>query len=171
MFKRLFGILSGGLLGYVWGWIWGWSLVDPNLDYWAAAAAFGALVGLGVGLSGIFWQLAPFWASATIGLYLGWVLRTLIFGDVPGGFGMLLMVIGAAEGIWLTGRLKWQNSQRALRVLLAIVYAGFFGGFLVDVLLLDKGLGLASVRSITGQSVAVIICGALGGVVAAFWRR
>jgi hypothetical protein len=169
MGRKLLGILTGALLGYVWGWIWGWSVVDPNLDLWALAAAFGALVGLGVGLSSAFWQLAGVWLSATVGLYLGWIARTLIFGDVPGGPGMLLILAGAGAGGYLAVRAGWTDSPRATKILLAALYTGFIGGFLVSILLLPALLGTARPQTILSQAPAVLACGVLGAALAA-WR-
>ncbi len=163
MGRKLLGIFTGALLGYIWGWIWGWSAVDPNLDLWAVAAAFGALVGLGVGFSGVFWQIAGVWISATFGLYLGWILRTLIFGDQPGGFGMLVILAGTVVGAYLAIRSDWVENPRVVKILLVALYAGFFGGFLFSMLLPLLGLP----RSIVTQAPAVVVCGGLGGLLAA----
>jgi hypothetical protein len=169
MARKLLGILTGALLGYIWGWIWGWSVVDPALDLWALAAAFGALVGLGVGLSSAFWDLAGVWLSATVGLYLGWIARTLIFGDVPGGPGMMIILAGAGAGGYLAVRADWSERRRPIAILLAAVYTGFFGGFLVSALLAPALLGAAYPQTILGQAPAVLACGILGGALAA-WR-
>jgi hypothetical protein len=168
MGRKLLGIFTGALLGYIWGWIWGWSAVDPSLDLWALAAAFGALVGLGVGFSSVFWQVAGTWISATLGLYLGWILRTWIFGDTPGGPGMLVIMAGAAAGGYLALRSGWADNPRLTNTLLAALYSGFFGGFLISVLL-PIVLQMAPAQPILSQAPAVILCGALGGLLAA-WR-
>jgi len=158
--SRLLLIFTAALSGYIWGWIWGWSLFDPNRDVWALAAAALGLVGLVAGLLGLFQKYAVAWLGATGGLFLGWYARTLIFGDHPGGWGLLLLLAGAVGAGWLARRLAWK-----LPVLLAALYCGFFGGFLIDVVLLDRVLGLVRVHSIQGQAPWVIAGACLGG-----WR-
>jgi hypothetical protein len=169
MARKLLGIFTGALLGFIWGWIWGWSAVDPGLNLWLLAAGFGALVGLGVGLSNVFWQLAGTWISATLGLYLGWILRTWIFGDSPGGPGMLVIMAGAAVGGYLALRSGWADSPRWTNILMAALYAGFFGGSLINLLLMQFDLQVAPTQPILSRAPALILCGALGGLLMA-WR-
>ena len=159
----LFAMFSGALLGYIWGWIWGWSLFDPNSDVWALAAGVGALLGLLLGALRHMRANAVSLLCATIGLLLSWYARTLIFGDIPGGWGILLMLVGSAAGLALG--IFWQRrcSARLLRALLWALYAGFFGGFLIDVLLLDVVLGLVETHSVLSQAPWVILCGVVGG--------
>jgi hypothetical protein len=167
--QKLFALFTGALLGYFWGWIWGWSLFDPNSDLWALLAAVGALLGLVAGITLLVWRNRGALASASIGLYLGWILRTLLFGDIPGGWGLLLLCLGAVAG-WIAGaRLcrPAEAKQNTITALIVALYAGFFGGFLVDVVLLDLLLGVVKSHSILSQAPAVLGCGVLGGIVAA----
>ena len=165
--KRLFGGLSAALIGYMWGWIWGWSLFDPNLDLWALLAAICALAGLVVGLLGSFWPRSAGFLCATLSLYLGWVLRTWIFGDTPGGWGILLMVLTIIAGLWLAREFKLQGQPSSVIILLNVLYIGFFGGFIIDVLLLGLVYGAARPHTILTQAPWVIACGVLGGWVSA----
>jgi hypothetical protein len=161
--KRLFGGLSTALIGYMWGWIWGWSLFDPNLDLWALIAALGALLGLVAGLLGLFWRRSADLLCATLGLYLGWVLRTWIFGDKPGGWGLLLMAMMVLGGVWLARAYKLQQKQSTIIILLSVLFIGFFGGFIIDVLLLGLVYGANRPHTILTQAPWVIACGVLGG--------
>ena len=165
---KLLGIFSGALIGYVWGWTWGWSLVDPERDVWALAAALAALIGLLLGLmTARFWQVAGSVFGATLGLYLGWLLRTLIVGDVPGGFGLARLLAGASGGGLLGARPSVRDNPAARRALIGALVIGFFGGFLIDVVLLDLALRIVTSHSILSQAPAVIVCGVLGGWLAA----
>ena len=165
--SRLFSIFTGALVGYMWGWIWGWSLVDPNSDIWALAAGVFALVGLLFGATPYLWRYGGVILCATCGLYLGWVGRTLLFGDVPGGIGALFML----GSIMIGGVIGERLSHRAatLPVLLGALYIGFFGGFIIDVVLIDEVLKLVRTHSIVSQAPAVLACGIVGGIVAARW--
>jgi hypothetical protein len=160
--RRLFGVFTGALVGYVLGWILGWSLFDPDSDVWALAAAVGAMLGLLIGLTPGFWLRAGMLIGAAIGLYLGWILRTLLFGDVPGGIGLFLILGGALVGGLVGARPTFQGGA-SLRTLVCAAYVGFFGGFLVDVILRNVILGLIKTHSILGQAPAVIVCGVIGG--------
>jgi hypothetical protein len=166
--KRLFGVFTGALIGYAFGWILGWSAFDPNSDVWALAAAVGAILGLLIGVAPGFWQRAGMFIGAAIGLYLGWILRTLLFGDVPGGAGLFLIIGGALVGGLVGARPAFQEGV-SLRALICAAYVGFFGGFLIDVILLDVILGWVKTHSILGQAPAVIACGVIGGLLGG-WR-
>ncbi len=161
--KKLFGIFSGALVGYMWGWIWGWSLFDPNSDMWALLAAVLGLAGLAAGMLPFFWRRAGSLFGATLGLYLGWTLRTLVFRDVPGGPGVIMMLAGVLSGGWIGARKAFVDGSQGLHILVGALYIGFFGGFLVDVVLLDLVLGWVKTHSILGQAPMVIACGILGG--------
>ncbi len=167
IYNKLFGIFTGALLGYMWGWIWGWSLFDPNRDIWALAAGLCAVLGLLLGLTLYFWRYADIFSTATLGLYLSWIARTLIFGDVPGGWGIALMAAGVIAGVAIGIRLNRQGNEALTPVLLGVLYIGFFGGFLIDVVLLDVILGLVQTHSVLSQAPAVLICGVIGGAVVA----
>jgi hypothetical protein len=184
MAHKLLGIFTSVLLWYIWGWIWGWSLVDPNLDLWALLAGAGALGGLAWGVISVMRANArdkaaagkkdtgkPFdvWIvllCATFGMFIGWAARTMIFGDIPGGPGLLVMLAGVIAGVWIGARPGLQ-SERWRRTLLVVLYTGFFGGFLVDMGL--RGLALSA--SIPRMALIVIACGALGGAIAWLWKR
>ena len=184
MAHKLQGIFTSVLLWYIWGWIWGWSLVDPNLDLWALLAGLGALIGLAWGVISVIQAKARDTAAAgdrdarksidiwivllcaTFGMFTGWAAHTMIFGDKPGGPGLLVMLAGVAAGIWIGARPSLE-SDRWRRTLLVVLYAGFFGGFLVDIAL----RGLALPTSILRMALIVIACGALGGANAWFWKR
>lgn len=173
LFKKLFSIFTGALLGYFWGWIWGWSLFDPNSEMWALLAAVFALTGLVVGITPFVQRNLGALASASIGLYLSWLARTLLFGDKPGGWGVLFLCLGAVAG-WFVGKRLCSPAEakhRLITSLIVALYAGFFGGFLVDVILLDLLLGIFKTRSILSQAPAVLVCGILGGIVAAYLMR
>ena len=164
--KRLLGVFTGALVGYVFGWILGWSVFDPDNDVWALAAAVGAMLGLLIGLAPGFWRRAGMLIGAAIGLYLGWILRTLLFGDVPGGIGLLFIIGGAIVGGFVGARSMFQAGA-SLRTLVCAAYVGFFGGFLFNVLLLDVILGWVKTHSILGQAPAAIACGVIGGLLGA----
>ena len=170
--KKLFGIFSAALIGYMFGWILGWSFFDPNSDVWALAAAVCAIAGLIVGIGPFFWNHAGVFFGSAIGLYLGWILRTLLFGDVPGGIGLAFVLGGAIAGGLVGSRLAFQKDGTPLRVLICALYIGFFGGFLIDVVLLDMVLNLFQPHTILNQSPAVIAGGIVGGWLAArLWRQ
>ena len=172
LLQKLFTLFTGALLGYFWGWIWGWSLFDPNSDVWALLAGVGALVGLIAGVTPFVWRYRGVLASASIGLYLSWIVRTLLFGDKPGGWGILFLGLGAIAGLIIGVRLcsPADAKQKVITGLVVALYAGFFGGFLVDVVLLDLLLGVVKSHSILGNAPAVIGCGLLGGILAARWQ-
>ncbi len=167
--RRLFGMFTGALLGYLWGWVWGWSLFDPNSDRWALAAATVALVGLLFGATTYLWRYGELLISLTFGLYLSWLARTVLFGDIPGGPGIFLM----AGGVVISGvvglRVRRRANKTDLAILLGALYLGFFGGFLIDIVLMDKVLNLARTHSILSQAPAVLACGLVGGIVVARW--
>ncbi|MBI5565158.1 MAG: hypothetical protein HY870_09690 [Chloroflexi bacterium] len=165
--RRLFGLFTGALLGYLWGWVWGWSLFDPNSDRWALAAAIVALAGLLCGATTYLWRYGELLLSLTFGLYLSWLARTALFGDIPGGPGIFLM----AGGVVISGvvglRVRRRASRSGLAILLGALYTGFFGGFFIDVVLMDKVLNLTRTHSILSQAPAVLACGLIGGIVVA----
>jgi len=161
---RLFAVFSGALTGYVFGWIWGWSLFDPNSDVWALAAFAGAVIGLVIGLLPNFWRFAGVLIAAVLGLYLGWVARTLLFGDVPGGWGMALLMAGMAAGGAVGARPGFRQRGAGLGALIGVLYAGLFGGFLIAIVFLEILTGWLSEHTIVSQAPAVILCGIAGGV-------
>lgn len=158
------GMLSGGLTGYVVGWILGWSLFDPNMDVWALAAALGAIVGVGLGLRRRFWDEAGIYLWGTAGIYLGWLLRTLLFGDVPGGLGFGLVLVGLACGCILGARPRWRRPSPLF--FSSVLYGSFFGGFLLGV-----GLGLHLDAEIVGFAPPVVGSGVLFGSLATVYER
>ena len=170
--RKLFGIFSAALIGYMFGWILGWSFFDPNSDVWALAAAVSAIIGLIAGFLPLFWNHAGMFFGSAAGLYLGWVLRTLLFGDVPGGIGLAFVLGGAIAGGLVGSRPVFRKDGAPLRVLICALYIGFFGGFLIDVILLDVALKLVRTHSILGQAPAVVASGIVGGWLAArLWRQ
>ncbi len=162
---RLLALFTGALIGYVFGWIWGWSLFDPNSDVWALAAFVGAVAGLVVGLLPGFWRLGSALIGASLGLYAGWVLRTWLFGDVPGGWGTAVLLAGMLLGGAMAARVGRQRPKARLWTLLGAMYAGFLGGFLIDVVILDVLTGWVTEHSILQQAPAVVMCGIVGGMV------
>jgi hypothetical protein len=170
--KKLFGIFSAALIGHMFGWILGWSFFDPNSDVWALAAAICAIAGLVVGIGPWFWDHAGMFFSSALGLYLGWLFRTWLFGDVPGGIGLVFVLGGAIAGGLVGSRPAFQKDGAPLRVLICVLYIGFFGGFLIDMILLDKAWKLVRTHSILGQAPAVIVSGVVGGWLGArLWRQ
>ena len=169
--KRMFGIFSAALIGYMAGWILGWSSFDPNSDVWALAAAVGAFAGLIVGITPLFWSNAGMFFGSAIGLYLGWLLRTLLLGDVPGGIGLVFVLGGAVAGGLVGARPTFQRDGAPLRALISALYIGFFGGFLIDVVLLDIVFKLVRTHSILGQAPAAVASGVVGGWLGARFRR
>jgi hypothetical protein len=165
--KKLLGGFCAALIGYMWGWIWGWTLFDPNLDLWALLAAIGALAGLAAGLVGLFWRRSAELLCGMMGLYLGWVLRTWIFGDRPGGWGIVLMALTVLCGVWIAREYQLQQQQASIIVLLNVLFIGFFGGFVIDVLLLGLVYGANRSHTILTQAPWVVACGVLGGIVSA----
>lgn len=113
----------------MWGWIWGWSLFDPESDLWALLAAVGVMIGLVFGARLFFRSKAGFWFGATVGLYLGWVVRTIIFSDVPGGLGILIMIGSIILGGILGSAPLFHEGKPAYRGLISGVYIGFFWWF------------------------------------------
>lgn len=166
---RLFRMVTGALLGYLWGWIWGWSLFDPNSDIYALAAGVGAITGLALGSITSFRQYGVLLFCATVGLFLSWYARTIFFGDIPGGWGALLMIGGVVLGGAIGLYLNRQPHPALLPSLVGALYIGFFGGFFIDVIVLDKLLGWVHTHSILTQAPVVIICGVVGGIGVARW--
>ena len=169
--KRLLGGFTAALIGYMWGWIWGWSLFDPNSDLWALLAGIGALAGLAIGLLGGFWRKSAEALSATLGLYLGWVLRTWLFGDKTGGWGIVVMALGAAIGIWLARRYGLQKRPAATISLLSVLYIGFFGGFIIYSLFVFGIFGGQGPHTSLSQAPWVIGCGLVGWLVSLRRRK
>jgi hypothetical protein len=167
MLKRLLSIFSGALVGYIFGWILGWSSFDPNSDVWALAAFIGTGAGLVVGLSSTFWRNAGIFFGSTIGLYLGWLLRTLLFGDVPGGFGLLFVVSGATAGGVFGARPAFREAGVSLYALAGVLLIGFFGGFLVNAILINVIRRLQQGSLILWLAPGVIMSGIMGGFVGA----
>ena len=151
----------------MWGWIWGWSLFDPNSDRWALLAGVCALIGLLIGATPYLWRYGTVFLCATFGLYLGWIARTIVWGDIPGGLGMAVMIGGVLIGGAIGLRLKRHPQNFILSILLGALYIGFVGGLLIDVVLLDKVLGLVHSHSILSQAPSVLACGVIGGMIAA----
>jgi hypothetical protein len=171
MLLRLFPIFTGALLGYLWGWIWGWSLTDPNRDVWALAAGAGACAGMLLGVRRIWERAGVPVLCATVGLYLGRLLRTVCFGDVPGGWGAALMALACLAG-GAAGLAPDYRSDPAVRSgLLGTLYIGFFGGFVVEVLILGMLLGLVTRHTILSQAPVVVMLGILGGALALEWAK
>ncbi len=170
LWSKLSSILTGALLGYVWGWIWGWSLFDPNSDIWALLAGVGALIGLLIGATPYLWRYGTLLICATFGLYLGWIGRTIVWGDIPGGLGMAVMIDGVLIGGAIGLRLKRHSQNFILSILWGALYIGFVGGLLIDVVLLDKVLGLVKTHSILSQAPIVLACGVIGGMIVARQR-
>jgi hypothetical protein len=166
VFGILVGMFTGALIGYLWGWIWGWSLFDPNLDLWALLAGTLAILGMALGAIGSIREKATCVISSTIGLYLGWIVRTLAFGDIPGGPGILFLIVGVLLGTGVS-RLSRLRHMAASIVLTAALYAGFFGGFLVDFILLRVLFHQSQYQTIPGQAPAILFCGVIGGWIAA----
>lgn len=162
---RLFKVFSAGLAGYLVGWILGWSALDPNSDVWALAAAVGAVAGLIVGITPLFWPNAGGFFGLALGLYLAWILRTWVFGDVPGGLGLIVVLGGGAAG-WWAGAYKFRSSA-SRRAMIGALYAGFFGGFIIDIVMFELLFKVVQTHSVLSQAPAVIVCGVLGGWLAA----
>jgi len=167
---RISGILVGSLCGYIIGWALGWSLFDPNLDLWALGAMVGALLGLIMGVLPGFWKWGGVLLCSTFCLYIGWVLRTLIFGDFPGGVGALLILGGVIIGAIIGRQRMFQEDGPALRALTLGLVVGFFGGFLIDWIVM-RNLGILSEEppiiihapAVTFSGLVGIVMGVLSG--------
>jgi hypothetical protein len=164
LIRHLFRMATGALLGYLWGWIWGWSLADPNSDIYALAAGVGTIAGLILGALSSTRRFDILVLTATFGLYLSWFARTLFFGDIPGGWGIILM----AGGVILSGAIGLNLSRQVhpalLPGLLGALYIGFFGGFVIDAIIMDSLLGWVHTHTILSQGPVVIVCGIIGGI-------
>lgn len=171
LWNKLLSILTGALLGYVWGWIWGWSLFDPNSDVWALSVCLGALIGLLIGATPLLGRYGTLLLCATFGLYLGWIGSTILWGDVVGGPGIVVMIVGAVVGGAIGLYLKRYPQNLILPILLGALTIGFVGGLLIDVILLDKILGVVKTHSILSQAPIVLACGLIGGIMVARQRR
>jgi len=165
--KKLLGGFCAALIGFLWGWLLGWSLFNPNLDLWALFAAICALVGLVIGLIGLFWKRSTEYLCATFGLYLGFIIRTLLFGDTSRGLGLVVIAIAVIAGIWIARRYQLQEKPGVTIVLLNVLLIGFFGGYLMDILLLNIILGSNRPHTVLARAPLVIFCGLLGGLVSA----
>lgn len=167
--RRLLELFTACLVGYIWGWIIGWSSFDPNLDLWALFAALGALIGLVLGLLGVFRRFGAVPVGSTLGLFSGFWLRAVIFGDRPGLPGLFLALFLAFLAGWLFASPRMKRERDWMPVLAAALYAGFFGGLVIDLLVLDRLLGQVAQHSILTQGIWVMLCGLAGGLV--FARR
>jgi len=158
------GLLTGALIGYIVGWLTGWSIIDPNSDLWALGAAGGAIGGLPLGMTPFFRARIGSFFGGTLGFYLGWVLRTLIFGDVPGGPGLLVMAGGTVMGAYLGTRRPLQ--QIPLNLAAGILYGAFFGG-----LIFGGVLQWVPVKSNLGMAPSILISGLLCWLLITRWGR
>ena len=112
------------------------------------AAGVGAIAGLALGAVASFRRYDVLLLCATVGLFLSWYARTIFFGAIPGGWGALLMIGGVilsgAIGLYLSRQLH----PALLPSLVGALYIGFFGGFFIDVIVLNKLLGWVHTHSI-----------------------
>jgi len=167
------GIVSAALAGYISGWILGWSAFDPETDLWALLAALGALAGMVYALlcGQTFWRRAAPLLGAAAALYPGWVLRTLLFGDVPGGAGLLLVLVCGAAGGACAARTGAAQRVRLAQVLAGALGGAVFGGLLVEVLLFRLALAVTGGDMILQRAPGVLLFGVRGAGGAAAAER
>ncbi|MBN1267121.1 MAG: hypothetical protein JXA25_16645 [Anaerolineales bacterium] len=160
-FAKVLWIFCAALAGYIIGWILGWTVFDPELDIWALLAAAGGLAGMVFALvSGReFRKRAAGLFGTALGLYPGWVLRTLLFGDVPGGWGLLLVLCCGAAGGLLSA---WQESRKVVRGLTGALLGGFFGGLLLELVWFGLTLEANGGDMILLRAPGVLAFGVLG---------
>jgi hypothetical protein len=167
---RIFALFLGPLIGYITGWILGWNAVDPNMDVWALAAALGAFAGLGIALTRIFWRVAGSLLGMAVGLFAGWVLKAILFGDQTSGLGLLIVVAGGLFGLLTGMHPMFRRESRPLRILVTALLAGFFGGFFLNVLILRLLLGWIQSSSVLTQAPGVFGIGILAAIIASVWH-
>jgi len=165
MSERVMTIITGGFSGLIVGWIWGHAFADDP-STWAFAAGICTVAGLIAGFNTSIREQAGSYLGAVAGLYLGWVIKTLLFGDQPGGWGTLIMVMGMMGGADRGAEAASRNPRLTEAVLLNMVYAGFLGGFFIDFVILDAFLGWRTDHSILAQAPILLTAGVLGGLAA-----
>jgi hypothetical protein len=166
MSERTIPTITGGLSGFVVGWIWG-NAITGEPDVVVFAVFLCTIVGLVAGFNPEMRDQVGNILGAVIGLYLGWVLKVLLFGDSPGGWGVLLVFAGMSGGAELGAKAVDRRPRQAEAVLINVLYAGFLGGMFVDVVLLDAIFGWRTDHSVLTQAPVLLISGALGGLAAA----
>ena len=159
---RVTGILLGTLCGYIVGWALGWSMFDPFSDIWALTGLIGGIVGLCLGTRSGFWKHAGLLVGTTFCLYIGWILRTLLFGDVPGGMGVFFVIGGAITGALIGSHEIFHEGSPGLRVLVLALVVGYFGGFIIDWIAM-KALGIVSEEPLIVIHAPAVIFSALIG--------
>lgn len=158
--KRLID-LAGGMFtwmitGYLAGMLAGFIFFEPEQDLWAVFGLVFALAGLLLGLTRFFQRHVVIALGGLMGFYLGAILGVLLWGNLktddllevlhsPAGYAALA---GALLGGWGSRLLP---AEQARPLLLAFVFAGFLGGFLLGVV-----FGLAPYASLVGWSPFVI---------------
>jgi len=168
MAKRAAGMVSGALIGYLFGWIIGWTLFSPDSDIWALLAAIGAVAGLVFGASDGFWVFAEPLCASALGLYAGWLLKILLFGESVEAIGVLVVMAGSFLG-WRVGmRLQSMAGPWAAGALFGGLHIGFWGGLVLGVFILDAWLGWIEVHSGLDIAPLVLACG-FAGVLIGGW--
>ena len=167
--KRLLGIFSSALVGYIFGWILGWSSFDPNSDVWALTALAGTFLGLivGVGLGARFWRWAGVFFGAALGLFLSWLVRTLVVGDIPNGLGLLVVISGAIAGGVVGARPAFREEGSPLGALTGALLIGFFGGLLVELIGRSLDPNIQAASGILERAPGIILSGVIGGMAGA----
>jgi hypothetical protein len=165
MRTKLFSILTGALSGFIIGWIWGNAIAgDPDVGIFTSALC--TIAGFIAGFDPEIRDQIGAYGGGVLGLYLGWVLNALLFGDNPVGWGMALMVAGMMGGADLGAKARNHRPKLTQAVYINVLYAGFLGAVIVDLVLLDMVFGWKTEHSVLSQAPIILISGALGGLAA-----
>jgi hypothetical protein len=155
---------TGALAAYVVGRICNWVFLDPYGDTWSLFLLVCVPAGLLIGLMPRFWQIALVPLGASIGMYLGWLLRALLVRnagrgpavEIPAAFG----IVGAVLG----GHLTKRGTATRKAGLLGAFYGGLAMHFWFAV---AAGDALGSSRNAGSplQSAPRVLAGGIGGCV------
>jgi hypothetical protein len=166
--QRTFAILSAGMAGYVIGWIWGWCMFDPNWDLWALFAFIGTLAGMVAGMFRGIYRYLGMILCAAFGLYLTWLLRTLIFGDITGGWSLMVLIFGMLAGAAFGARQVFRMPGAGIYALQGAILIGFSGGLVIMLLSRNILVRPQEISVIYWNAPATLVCGVIGALVG--WR-
>ena len=156
-------ILTGLIIGGIYGWSFGWLLFDPDSLLWIPNTIIGLIIGCVVSRSLMFEILiSPLCASA-IGLFIGVLFVTWLYGDHIDGVGAVMAAAGAILG-WKVGDSSTiKDSKIALSILLGTIRIGFGISLLFLVFLSIFAASYINLSSVTIIFIAFSIIGGLIG--------